>query len=142
MSVAAASLRSGDKARRLTEELLAAQARVRTSPVKRRAGDTRRKSARQRRRLRQRAPIPHDQKSGSLGCIFKDVIFSMKPTNERPAGLETALPCSPVATAHPQDATSEIPSSGPAAINIMTPDVQHLFVTRRKDSLTSLAWCV
>ena len=26
----------------------------------------------------------------------------MKPTNERLAGLETALPCSPVATAHPQ----------------------------------------
>jgi hypothetical protein len=71
----------------------------------------------------------HEQKSGSLGCIY-----TMKPTNERLAGLETTLPCSPVATAHPQDATSEIPSgSGPAAINNMTPDIQHLFVTLTKN---------
>jgi hypothetical protein len=74
--------------------------------------------------------VAHEQKNGYFGCIYKDVLFltanTMKPTNERLAGLETTPPYSPVATAHPQDATSEISSSGPAAINNMTPDVQHL----------------
>jgi hypothetical protein len=35
----------------------------------------------------------HEQKNGSLGCIYKDDIFSttntMKPTNKKLAGLET-----------------------------------------------------
>ena len=59
----------------------------------------------------------HEQKNGSLGCIYKDVIFSttnaMKPTNERLAGLETTLPCSLLATVHPHDTTSAVLSSGP-----------------------------
>ena len=58
----------------------------------------------------------HEQKNGSLGCIYKDVLFSttnaMKPTNERLAGLETTLPCSLLATAHPHDTTSAVLSSG------------------------------
>jgi hypothetical protein len=61
--------------------------------------------------------VCHEQKNGSLGCIYKDVLFStantMKPTNERLAGLETALSCSLVATVHPQDTTSAVLSSGP-----------------------------
>ena len=81
------------------------------------------------------APCHHERKNGPLESIYKDVIFwttnrkrNQNETNERLAGLETTPPCSPVVTAHPQDATFEIPSSGPAAINNTTPDVQHRFV--------------
>jgi hypothetical protein len=80
----------------------------------------------------------HEQKNGSLGCIYKDVLFStantMKPTNERLAGLETAPSCSPLARRIHRTPPQQYSVAGPTAINNMTPDVQHVFGRNDKRS--------